>query len=65
MPGISISPLAFATIQYAEANLGMKVERNDGRVVIVLEDPPAFEALLLADNRIAHEVRERGIEAAR
>jgi hypothetical protein len=33
--------------------------------VVVLADRAAFEALLLADNRIAREIRERGIEAAR
>jgi hypothetical protein len=65
MPRISISPLGFAMIQYAEADLGMRVRRNDGEVVIVLSDAAQFEALLLADNRIAHEVRERGVEAAR
>jgi hypothetical protein len=45
----NLSRVARAVIQYAESEKGMKVERDAGRVVLVLEDGQLFDELLHAE----------------
>jgi hypothetical protein len=45
----NLSRVARAVIQYAESEKGMKVERDGGRVVLVLEDGQLFDELLHAE----------------
>lgn len=56
MSEMSLSPLAFALIQYFEAGGGVDVERSADHTVVRLENRAFFDALLMSDERLSKDL---------